>query len=109
MKAENECKTLQPQSIIDQYADQMLLTEKDKMALHRLFSPYVPPAGLTHEQVRLCIKLDCLRDDLREIDLNYFAISLSDLSASRSLVEGSANETVFKEAVYNFMLLWANK
>lgn len=87
----------------------MNLTRDDKIALHRLFSPYAIPSGLTHEQVRLCIKLDGLRDELRETNLGYFWSSFSDADTSKDLAHGLSNETSFKEALYGFLLAWANK
>ena len=87
----------------------MNLTKDDKIALHRMFSPYKIPLGFTDEEIRLLIKLDSLRDELREHNLGYFLITLNDMGLSKNLDDNSPKTSALKEALYNFMLLWANK
>ncbi|MDB5254821.1 MAG: hypothetical protein JWL92_197 [Candidatus Nomurabacteria bacterium] len=94
---------------IEIYASRMVLSHSDKVALHRLFSPSRVPLGFTDLEVRLCIKLDLLRDELRDENLNYFLMPFCTLDIIKDFEKDIPRTIAFRESLYNFMIFWANK
>jgi hypothetical protein len=103
-------KTIQMDANVENhYAGHMDLSRDNKIALHRLFSPYRVPLGLTDEEIRLCIKLDKLRDELRDHDSGYFLIPFPTTEMMVDFDQDIPKKEAFKDALYTFMLAWANK